>query len=486
MLKGELMKNTFALLLVMACLVLGACQKKSDNQPSGGVDGSGGDLSYWDDKDLESWIKLTHKSHVRDFVHRLFLVKENSPEDLGQYRDLTERFLGNDKDQLLAEIDKVSYKLVQGRCSSSDNNGHKDSDGAYSAGTICLSYQTFKNMSYESLVPKLIIMSLHELAHMRGFSEEDAVRWQLVFDGKWRLSKKILTWQNYEYKEVYDTLKSIDQSLSSTYSAVINKWEDSKIHACGNLTAAVKVSMEFSYLSQWTPNYIKHFIGDEIQQPLLSASGNCAKTNQVELLEKLNPIVNALITANRMMAQFDSPFCTGMFCLNSYPSFSVIQMLKYEKVKSLVKKNKKPNPVKFDKIKCALTRLDDGAEVPLKITSDDDELRALAIANDPRFLDLKGVELQIMYDVFADATAVLINHSQTLAPLDDANDFVPRGFDLVGFFFSAEQKEISTRFVTIQERYAHADYLVYSSFNQTLTEAPPIISKYEARCSLGY
>jgi len=488
MLKGEPMKNVITLLAITMSLLIGACSQ-SREKAEGGVDGSGGDMPYFVEESVRDWLQTSHKYYMRDMIHRLFLIKENSPSDFGSDREAANKFLGNDQAAFLKEMDQIKYTLVSGRCPST-NPEHGQSDASYSPGNICFSYSAFKNLPLGALISRMISLTFHELAHMRGFSEPEAIRWQLAFKEDAPLAGKTITWQNYRYKENSEIIESIDFNLGMAFSAIAEKWDHSKITACQAIAAAEAMSSRFSMSAQWAPRYISDHLHSQLATPLYSAN-DCAAKSEYEIIESLIPIMKALIEANRMFAQYDSPFCKDLMCLETYPRYSAQSLLWFEATSSLLKKNETPAAVRFDRTECTLIHVGDNQEIPLEYEATDGGGKFVSEIKDPRFPDLKAISyISIGKGYDGSTSQIKISHDGMITVLD-SKGFVPSALELKGNFFSEQEKSIYTRFSTIKDELAGTDalsfkYGVYSSFTGVIPEAPSVINTYELRCSLGY
>ncbi len=77
--------------------LLSACQKSTEvgPAPQGGVDGSGGLVTYLDETSFSEWVSYDHTFYLRDLLFRLEKIKERSPEYYNEFPDdLANRFIG--------------------------------------------------------------------------------------------------------------------------------------------------------------------------------------------------------------------------------------------------------------------------------------------------------------------------------------------------------------------------------------------------------
>lgn len=302
------------LMMVGIVLTLGACSKQS-KQASGGVDGSGGQLRYFEFDSFADWLKNEHPAYVRDVLHRLILVRKSGQDDFKFDEDLAAHFFGADPDQLMELAGKIKFVAVKGACPSSN---HPSGDAAvYPDGSICFSYNAFKNFPIEVELAKLLILTLHEISHLRGFNEDDAVKWQLKFEPPWGFSGVILT-GNSDYKAAHSELAAMSDKIGWALKSLLSREENAKRYACERLARADEHVQRYFLVDQALPHYL-----DKKAHNAVTAMGqlasNCWEMSEQEIARAIPPVLQAFSTAFIAFEQFESPFCTGNICAGRRP-----------------------------------------------------------------------------------------------------------------------------------------------------------------------
>lgn len=473
------MKNALTSLVVTAALIFSACSKKSDTNANlqGGVDGSGGDLQTLPASDVESFLQNNHKYYMRDVIHRLYLIKEKSPKDFGWQTNLAEKFLDIDEEALLKEADNIQYSLASGRCSSV-NAGDQGSDAAYTPGHICISYLAFKKMPGESFVQKLIALTLHELGHMRGFSEEEAVRWQETFD-RGSLGKKTIFSLDSQYTKFFDILKNIDFRVSIAYSSLIHQKADSKIAACNEMILAEELAMQLAVHPD-IPDYISEFAKNKIYFPISEMKANCAKRSEAATLKLTGPLMKDLIALDSMLDYFISPLCKGFVCGFTNLFYSGPNLLSFEEMLSYVEKGQEPNLPSIDKVRCFIKNLGDNEEVHLQFEAVDPKNWKNITNVEQHFPDLKQVYIYLLRDLDEGSVMVKVYHRMNILPLD-LHGFAAIGTHMNGGFYTDAKKEISAQFSTYE---GGETFLPSIDIYVAAAKAPAVKNTYQLRCSL--
>lgn len=472
------MKNVFTLLLITTALALSACSNKSNNSsPQGGVDGSGGDLKTLSEKEIASVLQNSHKYYLRDVIHRLYLIKENSPDDFAWDKDLLENFLDIDQEKFQNEVANIEFTLVSGRCSSV-NSGDQGSDAAYSPGNICISYEAFKKIPADSLIPKLISLSLHELGHMRGFNEDNAVRLQKVFD-EYTLGEKTIFSLRSQYTEFFETLGDLDMRLGTAYSFLVDQKADSKMEACRQITIAEELSKKLA-LTSGIPKYMKLFADDKIFESTINLEDGCLKRSEAETFKLIGPLMKDLNTLNQMLVYYVSTLCKDFTCsLNGLFSSSQ-NILSFDEFLPFVEKREKPSPVSVERIRCSVKNLKDNKEVPLHFKRDGEYKNwdnSVDLAQ--HFPDLKSVRFYLLQDFEGNSATVNVNHFLKAIPVK-LHGFAAFGTKISGGFYTNTKKEISTQFSTFAEDRPFVPSInLYSATRET----PAVSNTYELRCS---
>ena len=243
-------KYMIYVLMVLAC----GCQQKADeNKASGGVDGSGGNLSAWTYEAFDQWVREENPYFTRDMVHRLYVIQKNSPGDFAPEQELAKRFLEISEPQFMSALEKISYFTAQESCPS---GSHEKRDGSYIAdGRVCLSHSAFKNLPLANLVSKILILTMHELAHMRGLNEVEASKWQKIFETGDMGTKSILI-LNPNYKNFRLKLSQVVQNLKTALDYAQSESEDLRKGSVRFQIRAQQQAEDLLSYSSYLPSYI--------------------------------------------------------------------------------------------------------------------------------------------------------------------------------------------------------------------------------------
>jgi hypothetical protein len=350
--------------------LIGCANPKDDSKklPYGGVDGSGGNLSFFDQQSMQEWLVNEHPYYVRDLIHRLEQIRKNSPKDFDRIpNNLPLRFLGDSPGEVQKIADKVSYQIVSGSCLGT--NG-KWADASVSAdGRICFSYRSFQNLSLEDLVRKLLTMTMHELSHLRGFSEEDATAWQLAFERTYLGAQTILTF-NQIHRQNKDTLEKLTTKISWALDTLIDRKSDSKENACRYLAMADDRAFDlYRGLANSTPSFIVDYIFAKVTRPLHQVEENCRKKSELELADRLASILGSLNGLALKIEAYESPICTGELCVGT--RFTKTRylgdvLLRWQARKSEFVSGRPYSIANVDSVTCQLIDITDNKSVELK------------------------------------------------------------------------------------------------------------------------
>jgi hypothetical protein len=295
-----------------------ACSKSDKNQgdknQNGGVDGSGGELSYFTYDSFADWLKTEHPAYVRDVVYRLVLIRKSALDDFQFHEDLASRFFGPNLDQLVNSVAKVKFVAARGACPSSN---HPAGDAAfYPDGTICLSYNAFKNFPLEVMFKKMLVMSMHEISHLRHFSEDEAVQWQLMFEGS--LGKNTILAGNSDYETLHDELTTMASHTGVAFRMLLERGEDAKLYACQYLARAEEHAHRYYSVGSSLPRYLNKKAKDVVFNMAVLAL-SCGEMSEQEITHAIRPLLEAFATTFAAIEQFESPFCTGNICAGRRP-----------------------------------------------------------------------------------------------------------------------------------------------------------------------
>lgn len=306
------MKIRLVILGLVSVLSIGltACKSNNNSQPvTGGVDGSGGDLSYIVDESFQDWVTNDHHFYVRDLIHRLFLIQKNSPQDFGTQPKLASDFLSIGEDELQKLAASIRYQVVPSYCSSSN---HGSSDAAVTPdGKICFSYLAFKNLGLQTFIPKLLSLTMHELAHLRNFSEADAQTWQLLFE-RGRLGKKTILSFNEDYRITRKMLSNIISDAVVFGEYIISTSESLNKSACVKLGGVQARVSDILFYYQNLPSYLRDELDREIITPFYGIS--CESDSKVMMMSKLEKILAGVNKIEQKIENFENPLCTGELC----------------------------------------------------------------------------------------------------------------------------------------------------------------------------
>jgi hypothetical protein len=157
-------------------LAVTACDKKSENQ--GGVDSSGGDLSFMPFDEFQGLAKEVFNSEVSHILYRISHLRTTSNEADFQAPEVG-LLLQNYKDQ--PNILK-STKLIVSPGPCIGDGVHRDGSANIEDSSICVSYPAFKRLNKRAAYGSLGILMIHEISHLLGLNEEQCVSLQKVLE----------------------------------------------------------------------------------------------------------------------------------------------------------------------------------------------------------------------------------------------------------------------------------------------------------------
>jgi hypothetical protein len=299
-------------------------------------------------------------------IHHLEELKKNSPDDLAIVPyDLPNRFLGDKAGEVQKLADSLVYYSVPGSCPASN---HDSSDASVTPdGKICFSHKAFKNLTIKDSIRKLISMSMHEISHLRGFDEQDAMRWQLVFDRTEIGDKTILTY-NENYRLTRDVLKKVGEKLDYAMKNLLERKKDSKRYACELVAIADDRITDVFYVYQDLPSYLKKMISESIVRPIGQAQGTCLEKSDAELAGQLASALAGMADFSRKLEKYESPICEGELCAGTRFQRGSIELtlLEWKAKKDLFVKSQKYPKVDPASVACELLDFAENKSIELK------------------------------------------------------------------------------------------------------------------------
>lgn len=432
--------GSLILAFILSTIFLACAPKPTEN---GGVDGSGGLLPYFADESFRDWVERDHQYFVRDLIHRLLIIQKNSPTDLG-YDDLASRFLGNDEAELWQIVNSLSYFTADGPCPSKDNP-NSDSSVDHLSKKVCFSYSAFKNLPFSHMETKLLAMTMHEIGHLRGFTEAEAVKWQLRFDGG-RIGERAILVFNRNHREVVTTLHKFSDAIGSAIDALLRRDKTSRQEACEHFARAEERAQDFYSSTQLIPTYLKEQINEKFQTPILDLRYDCHTKTDRELAEIIDPLLNSIAEVQRNIENFESPFCHGNLCAFRRSAIPIDEKIISWNLKKKEFLAKKPYLVAVKgEVICSLKDLTDNREIPL---SKEGSTRWETGSEVKPFLDRLSIGEQFSGDVVIELT------HKGLVELIEADGFAAAEFWMKGFV--AKGRHSTARFAVLdphQEKY---------------------------------
>lgn len=308
------------IVFVSVLALMGCPANKSDSSPaSGGVDGSGGDLVKVSPQVFDEFLSQKHVYFVRDIVDRLYWIKEKSPRDFENSSGLAARFLSEDKSEMYKLIESLKYVSSTEGCLSQNDGEHRITDASISGNTVCLSYAAFKNFSISDMTNKLLILTMHEISHLRGFNETEAQKWQKQFEDYQTLSATILT-----HKDGYDNLgkalEKISNNLGYGLMYFLNRDSEQNQLGCYSIISASEQAENIlkgfgvvpGLLNEKLTNLYRlvAFLKYDCQSP--------AKGFEKKLVLKTVEALTQLDEINDLARTYESRFCYEYSCSQSY------------------------------------------------------------------------------------------------------------------------------------------------------------------------
>jgi hypothetical protein len=311
------MKNLINNILLSLLLIL-----SSTSHPYaatvGGKGGDGGNLGYLTEEKFNEIVTEDLPGYAKDVIQRLILIQDSK----FPYRNLVDMFIGRNK-EILKELEKVSFYTVPDSCPESLN---KHADASVSSdGKICFSHRAFKHFNtYNLIIPKLISMTMHELSHLRGFDERQAIDLQLMFDIFSNVDKSVsheaILFNNNEHKNMIDNIKYASQSFSDLLQKLISRKPIARreiVSDFNNSKNKFYVIGENSFL----PKYIKSNL-DELYADFrknIQEIDELDSSRDKEFAELLAKSLNSLTDFSKIIEKYESSICVDDLCSYSRP-----------------------------------------------------------------------------------------------------------------------------------------------------------------------
>jgi hypothetical protein len=368
-------------ILFLLCLL--SCSKqnkgpetlaKNDAAIEGGVDGSGGNLKTLTREELNSFIENELPYFIRNIIHRLKLIQKNkeTTEDDSvnsikqeKFFNYLDDFLGRDAKQINDIAKSVQYK-VKDECYP-DNHHNIISDAAVSdTAVVCFSFRTFSKLPKPVLNYKLIAISMHELSHLRGFTEQEASEWQSYFELK-EFNSKVFRFANEPYKEVKrDIQKGVGKIALALNALGIHNHNETRINnACQLIKLGTEILNNINHLSDLSlvmPKHLKEIYWKTILGPLsrlnfgpITVQANpCNEKDIMSLGDKLEKIILSSIAFTDQLIRYESPICRKNLCGFLRDHVPEISLLNWQLFKPLQKSKKSAPETEIENIRCTL------------------------------------------------------------------------------------------------------------------------------------
>lgn len=385
--REENMKNRIikAISISLLCITLISCKSNStEDQREGGVDGSGGLLPAWSKSGLQNWLKDDFPFELRDVVYRLELIKSRSPDALPFDQAMTDSLFGSTPGSLMNLVNSINIEVVDGYCQSVDHGGASDASVDQS-GRVCISYIAFKNIPFETLYKKMISMIFHEVGHLRGFTEQEAVALQMKFD-RGSLGEQTILTLNKDYRELREVFRRINSKLSLALVTLLKKSViNDRQESCDLINLAQDRYVEFYKYSRTLPKYLINQIDEPYLKSLMSLGGYCDSTSisDNELGEKLVDILSQSIRIEHELIEFESPMCDKKICANRINYYSQMAIQEWNLFKNLNTQNLKDKEIDHSEVKCDVTDLKNGKTFDFVFPDSD-------LTKDNQYLAIKG------------------------------------------------------------------------------------------------
>jgi hypothetical protein len=468
---------------------------------AGGVDGSGGKLSFIDGNSFEDWVVQEHKFYVRDLVHRLVQIRTHTPtamDSIGpESAALASRFFGENPSDIQKLADSLTYYAVAGACPAAN---HVSSDASVSSdGRVCFSYRAFRNLSVRDAVPRLLAMTMHELSHLRGFNEAEATSWQLAFE-RGSLGRGTILTFNENYRLTKETLKKANGKVANALRALFTRREGAKAYACESLGQADDRLQDLLFFSYELPAYIRQDLTDSVRESILFAYASCPRKSELEIASTLAPILRSLASVARKLERYESPLCTGELCVGTRVSTGELEevLLEWTAKQDKFARGELYPRVDPKKVVCQLQDLTDQRAIELTENRHGYyDLEAIEATD-----DMDGPQAMLLVpprgETEATQTEVVIKltHGGSVQLLS-ASGFVAHAFALHGILVPGTQEKSTVRFAVMNpERNApsHSEsrllpltdppYTVRDVYALSIRRAPTVIKEYELSCQL--
>ncbi len=336
--KSTSLNLLYKMLIAIAVTILaGACAKNAGNPgnnltgmtstpatggdgDTGGIDSSGGDT-------LKSTKEDVNKA-LKDIKTKLIFAKKRLSLSLSEYdynnekdRNFFEkefksddmllmiRFISQNKVDFNTEVSKemrsidiraINFENVKFIIKENDycvgDNQHKaaSAKGNIKDGEICLSVPAFMKVAPEALTSQVITLALHEVAHLYGFNEEEAVRIQKFL----LINMNAHTPSEESIYRLQNNLESLQVDAINLMSSLVRA--NSDVEVCNNIGILSRALTEAEYIHslknsiKLVPSWFADIFvtGLEIKNAVRYCGVNeksySPEADQVEMLQKKN------------------------------------------------------------------------------------------------------------------------------------------------------------------------------------------------------
>lgn len=492
--KVKILPIIFVVLFICGCNETDKKTSSGNNALSeGGVDGSGGNLKSFEYLSFKDWIENIHKHYLRDAVYRLLTIKKNSPEEF-KFNPIVDKFLGENPDKILDLAQSLKFISNPKSCRSSN---HGDSDSAVTKdGVVCFSFPAFKRFTSMEFLNKLLAISFHEMAHMRGFSEKEAVELQLSLEDNEKLGKEIFLTNNLDYRISRELVAMMGRHLGSALSFLMSRNDESLINACNSLTRAHENATNFYFYGQALPTFLESETTEKLAFPIGQLSLlNCRKFAKKELAQKIALIIEDFISISKNFERYESPLCTGNLCTNRRWIRAISteeDLLKWNLVKNYFNDDLDYPITMEDNISCHLKNLTDNKNVELVV-----DQGALKVSGD-ELAQSTFKYIFLIKDMFLkNIVEISLQHQQNVQ-LFNVKGFSPSSaFQTTGFIQEGSNKEISVdlaimnpnldaprKLGDLNHEVEDIPYTTFDPFFYAISNVPTIIKMYRLTCKL--
>jgi hypothetical protein len=444
---------------------------------SGGVDGSGGNLRKIEYSAYSSYVTQFHRFFVKDVAFRIALIAENSPEDFFLNTERWLQFIGNDLDEFVELVDRVKFVPRKDWCESVDHPEGVSDAAINSKNEVCLSYPAFQNFDHMDFIRKAVILTFHELAHLRGFDEVFAKSIQADLEGEVGLGSKVLLVNSDQHERFWGSFREFSNFSAQALVEIVNT-ESSTVpaKACSYLGASLIQSLGVSL-----PKYLNDRISF-LQVTLRSLEGGCRNLDKVDLANQISNFLGKVLEFSEMYRSYAFRNCQNLCTPTRFHLGGVESALSYWKIKRALILGRIDAKTKMENVACRLLNEDTNEFLDFRPV-DENSYKDTFFEVGHNGIDV--VSFERGHSSIGPTIQVSLRHNGAMEVLSSTGSVFSEATAFAGLVQEGVSQRFSIRFAHMEGHEGKGlPYSLKGPIFNTIRLAPQIKERFELNCQL--